>query len=112
MREEFSKKVKIEAFARCKGRCEACGALLRPRGFDYDHDKPAAFEGRAVVENCRVLCKPCHGQKTYGRDIPAIAKSNRIRAHRAGIRKRSRFPTSRDGPFKAKIGGGVERRQR
>jgi 5-methylcytosine-specific restriction protein A len=111
-RDEFSKKTKLEAFTRCGGKCEACGSILKPGGFDYDHDTPAAFGGAAVVENCRVLCKPCHGGKTFGRDIPAIAKSNRVRARNAGIKRKSKFQTSRDGPFKAKIGGGVERRQR
>lgn len=109
-RDEFKKRTRIEAFTRCKGRCEGCGAILRPGHFDYDHDKPAAFGGEAVLENCRVLCDACHGAKTYKRDIPAVAKSNRIRAHRAGIRKKSRFPGSKDSPFKKKINGTVERR--
>lgn len=110
LRHEFSKRTRLEAWTRCKGKCECCGALLRPGHFDYDHDKPAAFGGEAVLENCRVLCEACHGDKTYRRDIPAVAKSNRIRAHKAGIRRKSRFACSKDSPFKKKIDGTVVRR--
>jgi 5-methylcytosine-specific restriction protein A len=109
-RDEFTKRTRLEAFTRSGGKCEACGALLRPGGFAYDHDKPAAFGGDASLDNCRVLCNGCHGEKTFRTDIPRIAKSNRVRAKQAGIKRKSKFQTSRDGPFKAKIGGGVVRR--
>jgi 5-methylcytosine-specific restriction protein A len=107
VRHEFSKKTKLEAFTRCEGKCEGCGSLLRPGRFDYDHDLPAAFAGDNSISNCRVLCDGCHGKKTGERDIPAIAKSNRIRRRWAGIRPKSKFQTSRDGKYKAKIGGGI-----
>ena len=109
-RHEFSNRTRTEAYERSGGRCESCGGILRPGHFDYDHDKPAAFGGTATLDNCRVLCDECHGKKTYGRDIPAIAKSNRIRKREAGIKRKSRFQTSRGGPFKAKIGGGIVKR--
>jgi 5-methylcytosine-specific restriction protein A len=112
-RDEFGKKTKLEAWTRCKGRCEGCGCILRPGHFDYDHIKPAAFNGKAVLDNIQVLCNGlggCHSRKTFGKDIPAIAKSNRVRTREAGIRRKSKFQTSRDGPFKAKIGGGFTRR--
>lgn len=111
-REEFSKRTKLEAFTRCRGRCEGagCGALLRPGHFDYDHDKPAAFGGGATIENCRVLCLGCHRQKTSKRDIPAIAKTNRIRARQAGLKKKSNFPGSKDSGWKKKMNGEVVRR--
>lgn len=38
------------------------------------------------------------------------AKAKRIKAKHLGIRKASSFATNRNGPFKAKIGGGVVRR--
>lgn len=87
MRHEFSKRTKLEAFTRCNGRCEGCGCLLRPGRFDYDHENPDAFGGPATLANCLVLCSECHRAKTSRRDIPAIAKSNRIRARQAGIKK-------------------------
>lgn len=112
MRHEFSKRTRLEAFTRCGGKCEACGSILRPGHVEYDHDKPAAFSGGNSLANCRVLCRGCHGEKTFQRDIPAIAKSNRIRAREAGIKKRSTFACSRDSKFKKKISGEVVRRDR
>ena len=87
MRHEFSKRTKRDAFTRCKGRCEGCTAILRPGHFDYDHDNPDAFGGSNELANCRVLCDGCHGKKTAQVDIPAIAKSNRIRKRQAGLKK-------------------------
>ncbi len=87
MRAEFSAKVRAEAFARAAGHCEGCTAKLYTGQFDYDHDKPAEFGGAATLDNCRVLCKTCHRLKTSKSDIPAIAKSNRIRRRHMGIKK-------------------------
>jgi 5-methylcytosine-specific restriction endonuclease McrA len=106
-RHEFTKRTRLEAFARCNGRCEDCGTILRPGGFDYDHDKPSAFGGEAILGNCRVLCKSCHGTKTFKRDVPAIAKSNRIRARQAGIKKQSKFACSKTSRWKKKLDGRV-----
>jgi 5-methylcytosine-specific restriction protein A len=106
-REEFSRKTKLEAFTRCGGRCEGCGARLRPGHFDYDHDKPSAFGGDASIANCRVLCSGCHGTKTFTQDIPRIAKSNRIRKREAGIKKRSTFSCSKQSKWKKKVTGEV-----
>lgn len=106
-RAEFTKRTRLEAFARCKGRCEGCGAILRPGHVEYDHDKPAAFNGLGTLDNCKVLCRSCHQSKTSFADIPAIAKSNRIRAREAGIKKKSKFACSKDSKWKKKISGEV-----
>jgi 5-methylcytosine-specific restriction endonuclease McrA len=107
MRHEFGKRTKAEAFSRCRGRCEGCGSLLRPGHFEYDHANPDAFGGSATLDNCSVLCSSCHGEKTFRRDIPAIAKSNRIRARQAGIKKKSKFACSKDSKWKKKVDGSV-----
>jgi 5-methylcytosine-specific restriction protein A len=106
-RHEFSKRTRLEAFTRCKGKCEACGSILRPGHFAYDHDKPDAFGGSNALVNCRVLCSGCHGTKTSQVDIPAIAKSNRVRARQAGIKKPSKFACSKQSRWKKKIDGSV-----
>ena len=42
-RQEFSRKIKAEAFARAKGKCENCGVKIRPgNGPEYDHIIPDA----------------------------------------------------------------------
>jgi 5-methylcytosine-specific restriction protein A len=86
-RVEFSKATKLAAFRRAMGRCEGCGGLLVPGKFAYDHRNPSEFSGDASLENCQCLCVGCHGAKTMKQDIPAVAKSNRIRATAAGIRR-------------------------
>jgi len=110
-RQEFPPRVKADAFTRAAGRCEKCTARLFVGKFAYDHVIPDAMGGKPTLENCEVLCNACHGVKTNTKDVPAIAKVKRIRAKHYGIRKRSTFACSRDGKYKAKIGGGVELRR-
>lgn len=86
-RAEFSKATKLAAYRRAMGRCERCSGLLTPGKFHYDHRNPAAFAGSDGLENCQVLCVSCHASKTYRRDIPDVAKSNRIALRHANIRK-------------------------
>jgi 5-methylcytosine-specific restriction protein A len=89
MRREFSKQVKRDAFMRANGCCEAknCGARLSVGKFHYDHEIPDALGGEPTLENCVVLCIACHREKTSRNDIPAIAKTKRIRDRNIGIRK-------------------------
>jgi 5-methylcytosine-specific restriction enzyme A len=69
---------------------------------------PDALGGEPTLENCAVLCTNCHGEKTAKVDVPTIAKSNRVRdAHRAAIKRRSRFAGSRDSRLKKKLDGTV-----
>ncbi len=111
-RHEFTKRTKLEAWTRCGGKCEGCGIPLKGKAVEYDHDLPAAFGGGNELANCRVLCRDgCHRAKTSRIDIPAIAKSNRIRSRQAGIRKRSTFACSKDKPWKKKLTGEVVPRE-
>ena len=78
-RQEFSKKTRALAFQRCGGKCETCGAHLKVGEGEYDHRVPAALGGEATIDNCQVLCVPCHrgvGAKT-SEDIKAISKAKR-----------------------------------
>jgi len=86
-RAEFSKATRLAAFRRAMGRCEGCGGLLVFGKFHYDHRNPSEFSGDNSLENCQCLCVGCHGAKTTKQDIPTIAKSNRVRASAAGIRR-------------------------
>ncbi len=92
-RAEFAKKTKLEAWDRADGKCEGegCGLPLKGKRIEYDHRIPCALGGGNTLENCVVLCKPCHDGKTFGRDIPVIAKVARIRKREAGIKKKSSF---------------------
>jgi len=91
MRQEFSKSVKIAAWTRCGGRCE-CGCGLKIIGTpEYDHyPVPASLNGPGTLDNCRVLDRKHHRQITAEKDIPEIAKSERIFEKRIGLRKSRR----------------------
>ena len=109
-RREFSKAVMRDAFMRCNGACEGCGARLSAGKFHYDHIIPDALGGDPVLDNCQVLCKPCHADKTGKQDIPAIAKTKRIRDRERGIRRPSRFTGARTSRWKKKMDGSVVQR--
>jgi 5-methylcytosine-specific restriction protein A len=86
-RQEFPAKVRLAAFERAKKKCERCPAMLIPGKFRYNHRIPDALGGQPTLENCEVLCLACDSEQTYKTDIPAIAKSKRIRKREAGVRK-------------------------
>jgi 5-methylcytosine-specific restriction protein A len=86
-RREFSAKVKLAAFERANKHCERCAALLIAGKFRYNHRIPDALGGEPTLENCECLCLACDGIQTYKTDIPAIAKSKRIRRRNAGVKK-------------------------
>lgn len=83
MRREFSTAVRRAAWARANGACEMivdgrrCNAPIDLGGFHYDHTIPVWFCDDATLENCQVVCVPCHRDKT-NRDLGNIAKSKRI----------------------------------
>ena len=87
-RVEFSKATKLAAWKRAAGHCEQCGCLFAGKVPHYDHINPEVFSHDATLANCSVKCVSCHDAKTYKQDIPAVAKSNRLRATAAGIRRR------------------------
>ncbi len=89
MRREFSKQVKRDAFMRANGNCEnkQCGARLTIGKFHYDHDIADGLGGEPTLDNCMVLCTPCHKEKTAKRDVPAIARTKRIQDRQRGIRQ-------------------------
>lgn len=94
-RHEFHRSVMLEAWKRCGGRCEKCTAKLMPGRYQYDHIVPDALGGEPTLDNCQVLCSACHGEKTAKRDVPAVAKSNRVRAKHLGIVRPKRSLVSR-----------------
>jgi len=121
-RSEFTQKTRLEALAKyC--RCPKCGGQFgHISRVQFDHIEPDGIQGKNDVDNCMPLCKACHSLKTNGRkhtslnsDKHAIAKSKRLRGlTKTGTKKpiQSRgFQTNRDSEFKAKFGGGVERRK-
>jgi 5-methylcytosine-specific restriction protein A len=109
MRREFPKSVKVAAFQRAAGKCESCGARLYPGKYEYDHRLADTFGGEPTLDNCEVICTACHDLKTYKSDIPAAAKSNRVRAKHIGAKAPSRtpLPFGKQSKFKRKLDGTV-----
>ena len=93
MRREFPAKVRVAAFERAGGRCERCCVVVRAgNGPEYHHRVAAAVGGEPTLDNCEVLCRNCHGAQTATGDIPAIAKTKRIRnRHINAADKRGKF---------------------
>lgn len=90
-RREFPAKVKVAAFQRANGRCEACTAKLMPGKIRYDHILPDQLGGEPTLENCACICSACHTAKTSRQDVPAIAKAKRIQQKHL-LRKTSSRP--------------------
>jgi hypothetical protein len=95
MRQEFSKKTKLEAWERAGGHCE-CGCGQKIYGdAQYHHILAAELGGLNDLRNCMVMKPKCHDRITHGNGLDgnaAIKKSTRILEKRAGVRaKRGGF---------------------
>lgn len=113
-RQEFSAAVRLAAWERSLGFCEAqgCGVYIdSPKlGPEYHHRIEAALGGEATIENCAVTCIPCHRRITAAR-APVLAKVKRIRKARANIKpRRAVIPGSKASGWKKRMDGTVERR--
>lgn len=85
---KFTLTTKLAANKRAGGFCEMCGKQFKTgEAREYDHRNADYFSQDNSLENCVIACVQCHRQKTSTADIPAIAKSRRIRAREAGIKK-------------------------
>jgi 5-methylcytosine-specific restriction protein A len=110
-RTEFSTKIRDQAYERSGGFCECgCGRPLVVGQIDYDHRIPWDISRDSTLQNCVCMLRGCHRTKTRA-DIRDIAKGRRIRRKHRGIHKRSGFATNRDGPFKRKLDGTIEKRR-
>lgn len=105
-RTEFKAKVKRDAFMRADGKCEGqiegerCGCKLTVGKFAYDHVIPDWMGGEATLENCQVLCDPCHKAKTKIDAADRATAKHREDAHR-GIRQAPKRPIRSAGFGKA-----------
>ena len=105
---EFSKRTKLDAFERAKGKCETCGVKIHS-GAEYDHIIEETLTHDNSLANCRVNCAKCHAVKTK-RNRPEIDKTRRIFEKRAGLRRTRPLAGSRNSPFKKLMSGEVVRR--
>lgn len=112
-RKHRSTRERARLFTLHGGICHLCNGKIRGEreAWDISHDIPLELGGADDDENSKLAHRKCHKVQTAEVDIPLIAKMKRREARHNGSKsKRSSFQTNRDGPFKAKIGGGVVRR--
>ena len=110
---EFSRKTRAAAFLRSGGCCEECGAKLKTGEGEYDHDKECWEGGDDSLENCRVLCKVCHEEKT-GEAAGRRSKADRQRDKHNGTwkRKTKPVPGSKDSGWRKPLNGPAIRREK
>lgn len=108
-RRRLSPMRKLKVFEDAGGLCHICGLKIFGKGWEVEHVIPLALGGADDANNMRPAHDHCHGEKTKA-DNASWSKAKRMKAKHYGIRKKSTWPTGRDGPFKALVGGGVERR--
>ena len=96
-RKEFSKAIKVAKIKQCTVGgivfCEECGSIAKR--YEIDHIDPDGLTGEPVIENARLLCSPCHREKT-ALDVANIAKAKRREAKDLGVKK---APTLVGAPF-------------
>jgi 5-methylcytosine-specific restriction endonuclease McrA len=112
-RQDFSASVKREAWLRSQGKCAGCGKKLFPGDHrHFDHIVPTGWlKGDATVDNCQVLCAPCHTEKT-GEEATDRARGNKAMEKVAGIeRPKRKIPGSKGTGFVKKLDGSVWRRE-
>ena len=113
--ENFTARQRAEIFRRAGGHCEKCSRKLGIGGEKWEaHHKTGVWEGgRADVENGQALCVQCHSTVTAAQ-AGQRSEARRWERKRAGIKRASKwkrtFATNRDGRFKAKLDGTIERR--
>lgn len=108
-RRQLSTRARLDLFLAHKGRCASCTLPIPPgKGWDIDHIIPLAIGGPDTTDNMQILCRPCHGVKTTKRDVPAIAKVERMRAkHLGAVRSRRSMEGGRHHNFKKTLSGSV-----
>lgn len=118
-RTEFTTQTKREAYARSGGLCEChrvpqlptfgvgCGVKLGEGNTFYEHIHQDYFTSDNSLDNCGVLSRTCWKAKTAASDLPAIAKSKRLRDRGRGIRKPAfkPLPFGRSSPIKISLSG-------
>lgn len=103
-------RVKLRVFEKYGGRCYLSGEKIwLGHKWEIEHVIALSAGGQNREGNLAPVLKEHHQEKTRS-DMKFKAKSYRIRKRNAGIRKKSRFPGSRDSRYKKKIDGRVVER--
>lgn len=103
-------RIKVRVFERAKGKCEKCTRKLYPGKWDVDHIVALANGGSNRERNLQALCcNPCHSGKTR-EDVKTKAVTYRKKKANIGLKRKSKWQTGKDSPWKKKLTGEVVRR--
>jgi hypothetical protein len=94
------------------GRCYKCNQRLEIKGWDAEHPQALELLGPDDIEALMPICKPCHKVKTAD-DIGKVAKARSARDKHIGAKRpRNPLPGSKASPWRKRMDGTVERRER
>lgn len=110
-RKSISTRDRVRIFLLHGGICHMCNTKIdgvRER-WEVSHDIPLELGGADDDQNRKPAHYDCHRKHTAEVDIPAIAKSNRIRAKHTGAKAASRnpMPGSRASKYKRRMDGTI-----
>lgn len=60
----FSDSMKLKVYERQSGKCKVCGDGFALAVMEADHITPWSEGGKTIEENCQMLCKKCHREKS------------------------------------------------
>lgn len=60
----FSDSMKQKVYEQQSGRCKICGEEFALFEMEGDHVVPWAEDGKTIEDNCQMLCKKCHWEKS------------------------------------------------
>lgn len=96
-RREFPNSVRLACKARATRSgvvfCEECGEPAK--AWQFDHIKTDNQGGKNDLPNCKLLCLPCHAEKTR-LEAPMQAKTRRMQAAHEGLNQPKQTIQSRD----------------
>lgn len=114
-RRRLNAKDRLAVFMKTDGHCHFCQGRINAaiEAWEVSHEIPLELGGDDDFDNMLPAHARCHRRHTAEVDAPAIAKSRRIRAKAAGIKRTSNpMPGSRNSPWKRLMSGEVVRRER
>ena len=105
-------RVRLRVFERAGGCCHSCGRKINAgEGWTLEHLQALINGGQNRERNLGVTCDWCLPEKN-AEDVAVKKKNASVRKKHVGAEKKTSrpLPGSRDSGWKAKIGGGWERR--
>jgi len=101
-------RVRLRVFDRAGGCCQICTRKIRSGDrWVADHIQAIINGGENRERNLQLICDWCDRKVKTPADSAEKARTHAKRCADLGIKKKSTFRTSRDGPFKQKMDGTI-----